>query len=260
MTVDAWAGLADQFVDGAYATVKGQVRTYVLHQHLLAHLPAPPATVLDIGGGAGNQSFPLARLGYEITLLDPSAAMLGKAEQRRAAEPVEVRDRIRLIEGPGEEAFQRTGGAQFDAVLCHGVLMYLPDPELLIRSIAACLAPGGIASIMALNADTLSVRPALERRWQDALAAFDARTEVGVLGVDTRADTVAGLSGLLATHGTATLSWYGVWLFSDLMELDASDEAHLSDIAAVELQASKRDPYRGMSRVFHLVGAKPSQE
>lgn len=40
---DTWAGLADQFADEAYASVKGRVRTYVLHQQLLEHLPAPPA-------------------------------------------------------------------------------------------------------------------------------------------------------------------------------------------------------------------------
>src|SRR5919205_3335317 len=79
---DTWAGLADRFADEAYASVKGQVRTYVLHQQLLEHLPPPPAAVLDVGGGAGHQSFPLAQAGYEVTLLDPSAAMLEKARQR----------------------------------------------------------------------------------------------------------------------------------------------------------------------------------
>lgn len=51
---DAWAFLADQFVDGAYESVKGQVRTYVLHHQLMEHLPEPPGTVLDVGGGAGH--------------------------------------------------------------------------------------------------------------------------------------------------------------------------------------------------------------
>ena len=32
---DTWARLADQFADEAYASVKGHVRTYVLHQQLL---------------------------------------------------------------------------------------------------------------------------------------------------------------------------------------------------------------------------------
>ena len=40
------------------------------------------------------------------------------------------------------------------------------------------------------NAHAMAVRPALEQRWDDALAAFDSRTEVGVLGVPGRADTV----------------------------------------------------------------------
>ena len=36
---DIWARLADQFADEAYASVKGLVRTHVLHQQLLEHLP-----------------------------------------------------------------------------------------------------------------------------------------------------------------------------------------------------------------------------
>jgi len=48
---DGWAALADPFVEAAEATVKGRVRTYVLHQQLLRHLPAPPTTVLDVGAG-----------------------------------------------------------------------------------------------------------------------------------------------------------------------------------------------------------------
>ena len=75
---DTWAGVADPFADGAYASAKGRVRTYVMHEQLLEHLPPPPAAVLDVGGGAGHQSFPLAALGYPVTLLDPSAAMLDK--------------------------------------------------------------------------------------------------------------------------------------------------------------------------------------
>ena len=35
--------------------------------------------MLDVGGGAGHQSFPLALAGDDVTLLDPSPAMLAKA-------------------------------------------------------------------------------------------------------------------------------------------------------------------------------------
>lgn len=70
MDDDSWSGLVDRFVDGAYATAKGYVRTYVMHEQLLTHLPNAPASVLDVGGGAGHQSFPLALAGYDVTVLD----------------------------------------------------------------------------------------------------------------------------------------------------------------------------------------------
>ncbi len=255
MPDDAWAVLADRFVDGAYASVKGRVRTFVLHQQLLAHLPEPPATVLDVGGGAAHQSLPLARLGYHVTVLDSSAAMLAKAEQRIADEPPAVRRRVRLVEGVGEDATGATNGERFAAVLCHGVLMYLVRPEPMLRELCRCVAPRGVMSIMALNAATMAVRPALDQRWADALAAFDATRETGVLGAETRGDTVEHLSELLDRGDTRVEAWYGVWLFSDWLDL-ALETTDVAGVAAVELEASRRDPYRQLSRVFHLVARR----
>ena len=198
---DTWAGLADQFADEAYASVKGHVRTYVMHQQLLEHLPAPPAPVLDVGGGAGHQSFPLAQAGYDVTLLDPSPAMLDKARQRLQRLPAEAQRRVTLLQADGENADEAVNGRRFAAVLCHGVLGYLEQPEPLVNQLCRCAAAGGIVSIMTGNAKTMAVRPALERRWDDALASFDARTEIGVLGVPSRADTVEELSELLREPG-----------------------------------------------------------
>jgi SAM-dependent methyltransferase len=258
---DLWAGLADQFADQAYASVKGYVRTYVLHQHLLEHLPPPPAPVLDVGGGAGHQSFPLAQAGYDVTLLDSSPAMLDKARQRLERLPASARQRVRFVQADGEHAAAAAGGQQFAAVLCHGVLGYLEQPEPLVGQLCSCAAPGGIVSIMTGNARASAVRPALERRWDDALASFEARTEIGVLGVPSRPDTVDELSDLLRNHGVAPQAWYGVWLFVDWLEfsgaeLDPSDTVQVAATARAELEASRRDPYRQLSRVFHLVGRR----
>ena len=258
---DTWADLADQFVDGAYASVKGYVRTYVMHQQLLEHLPAPPVPVLDVGGGAGHQSFPLAQAGYEVTLLDPSPAMLDKARQRLQRLPAEAQQRVTLVEAEGENADEAVNGRRFAAVLCHGVLGYLEQPGPLVDQLCRCAAAGGLVSIMTGNGKTMAVRPALERRWDDALASFDATTEIGVLGVPGRADTVEELSDLMQNQNVVPVRWYGVWLFVDWLEfsgaeLDPSDAKQVAATAAVELEASRRDPYRQLSRVFHLVGRK----
>lgn len=260
---DTWADLADQFADGAYASVKGRVRTYVMHQQLLEHLPPPPARVLDVGGGAGHQSFPLAGAGYDVTLLDASSAMLDKAQQRLQRLPGGAQRRVTFLQADGEDADEAVNGERFAAVLCHGVLGYLEQPGPVVDQLCRCAAAGGIVSIMTGNAHAAAVRPALERRWEDALASFDARNEIGVLGVPTRGDTVEELSEDLRSRGVEPLRWYGVWLFVDWLdfsgaELDPNDAEQVAAAAAVELEAGRRDPYRRLSRVFHLVGRKGS--
>lgn len=256
MSDDPWAILAEPFVEGAYASVKGRVRTYVLHQQLLAHLDPPPISVLDVGGGAGHQSLPLARAGYEVTLLDSSEAMLARARLRLDAEAPEVAARVELVHAAGEDAEAATGGRRFDAVCCHGVLMYQPHPEPLLGALCERLRPGGVLSVMALNVKTLSVRPALEHRWADALAAFEATGETGVLGVATRGDSVEDLSQRLEGHGVSAMDWHGVWLFSDWLDLDDLDATELTRLAELELRAAATDPYRQLSRVFHLLGRR----
>jgi SAM-dependent methyltransferase len=261
MDQDTWAGLVGRFADDAYATVKGYVRTYVLHQHLLEHLPPPPARVLDVGGGAGHQSFPLAATGYDVTLLDSSPAMLAKARERLTPLPDEVRRRVSFVEAAGEQAEEAVGGERFAAVLCHGVLGYLDEPAPLVAQLCRCADADGVVSIMTGNAHASAVRPAMERRWQDALASFDARYEVGVLGLPGRADTVEEVGEVLRRNGVDPVRWYGGWLFVDWLEfggaeLDPDNTTEVEQIAAVELEASRRDPYRQLSRVFHLVGRK----
>jgi SAM-dependent methyltransferase len=170
---------------------------------------------------------------------------------------------VTLVEADGENAVEAVDGRRFAAVLCHGVLGYLDQPAPLINQLCRCAAGGGVVSIMTGNAKAMAVRPAMEQRWDDALAAFDATREVGVLGVTGRADTVEELGEVLQSQGVEPLRWYGVWLFVDWLEfggteLDPEDAKQVAATAAVELEASRRDPYRQLSRVFHLVGRKRS--
>jgi hypothetical protein len=55
--------------------------------------------------------------------------------------------------------------------------------------------------------------------------------------------------------GVREAAWYGVWLFTDWLDLPL-DTTDVEAVAAAELEASLRDPYRQLSRVFHLVGRK----
>jgi S-adenosylmethionine-dependent methyltransferase len=253
---DAWAPLAERFVDRHYGTLRGRVRTHVIGRHLRDHLPGPPAALVDVGGGAGNQSIPLARDGYQVTIVDPSAAMLVRARARLESEPAEVAGRVRLVQASAAEAPGVLGGARFAGVLCHGVIMYVDDPRPFVAALADLAEPGAIISLVAKNAASMAARPALQGDWAGALAAFDGDRQVNGLGVDTRADTVDGLTAVLAQAGVERIAWYGVRLFTDGwtaagLGADAEEQA-----LEVELEASRRDPYRLMSRLFHVIGAR----
>jgi S-adenosylmethionine-dependent methyltransferase len=256
--VDAWAPLAERFVEDHYGSLRGRVRTHVVHQHLRQHLPPPPARVVDVGGGAGTQSVPLAGLGYDVTIVDPSPEMLRRAEQRIARAGAGVADRVRLVEAGGEDAPEVLGGATFDGVLCHGVLMYLDDPDELVRALCRLTGPGGVLSVVAKNVEVMALRHVHEEDWAGALAALRSGSDrqVNGLGVDTRGDHVDDLSLRIADHGVEPVAWYGVRLFTDgwMPERPATDPEEL--VLEVELVASRADPYRRLSRLFHLIGRR----
>lgn len=257
MNSDQWALHVGAFVDRHYGSIRGRVRTHVIDQHLRMHLDPPPEPIVDVGGGAGNQALPLARRGYPVTIIDPSQAMLDRARQALADEPVEVARRVVLLCGDGRQALDLVGSQRFAGVLCHGVIPYVDERAALVATLCALVRPGGVVSIVSKNAATLAMRPATEGRWNDTLAAFDARTEINALGLYTRADTVEELSAELSEHGVDPVAWYGVRLFVDVRDREfvpSPDEERA--ILAAELEASRRDPYRQLSRLFHLVGRK----
>jgi S-adenosylmethionine-dependent methyltransferase len=253
---DAWAPLVERFVDAHYSSLRGRVRTHVIHEHLKQHMRSAPQRVVDIGGGAGNQSVPLARDGHEVTLVDPSPAMLDRAAARLREQEEHVASRVRLVHATGEEAPDALGGETFDAVLCHGVFMYLDEPEPMLNSLCQLAAPAGIVSIVAKNAEVMALRHAHEGDWAAAIAVFDSDRQINGLGVATRGDRIGHLSTLLAERAVDPEAWYGVRLFTDgwTAERPATDPEAL--VLEAELIASHRDPYRQLSRLFHLIARR----
>lgn len=249
---DQWDEAGAAFLRGA-RTFRGRARTHVIDRHLADHLPPAPARVVDVGGGAGTQSIPLARRGYDVTIADPSPAMLDRARATLGRE-ADIRDRVHLVECAGEDAAAALG-ERFDAVLCHGVIVYIDDREPFLDSLCALVRPGGVLSVVAKNVESLAVFPALRGDWAGALAAFEADRQVNGLGIDTRADSVEDLAADIARRGVEAVAWYGVRMFSDGWA-PADEPADLDVALAVELEASRRDPYRRLSRLFHLIGRR----
>jgi 2-polyprenyl-3-methyl-5-hydroxy-6-metoxy-1,4-benzoquinol methylase len=81
-------------------------------------------SILDAGGGFGRLSIPLAKLGYSVTLLDVSEALIRKAYKLAKKEGVD--ERIKFVHG--DILNLRDFVNKFDMVICmRDVLNYCCD-------------------------------------------------------------------------------------------------------------------------------------
>ena len=212
--------------------------------------------VLDVGMGQGTQALRLARAGHQVTGLEQDARMLSVAREALAAEPEGIRSRVRLIEGDGRETGVHFLPGSFDVVLCHGVLMYVEEPDPLLAGLARMLAPGGLLSLLVRNADALAVRPGLSGDWPATLAAFDTDAYVNRLGLAVRADRLATLTSTLAGIGAPLHAWYGVRVFTDTAPDGTPVPEDVETLLAAEERAGRTDPYRQVAALLHLCGVR----
>jgi SAM-dependent methyltransferase len=90
---------------------------------IIASAVPPPARLLELGCGAGRVTASLVAMGYAVTAVDESAAMLAHVT---GATP--VRSPIETLELPG----------RFDVVLLSSFLVHAPDPAVRRAMLATC--------------------------------------------------------------------------------------------------------------------------
>ncbi|MER6465165.1 methyltransferase domain-containing protein [Streptomyces sp. NPDC048409] len=212
--------------------------------------------VLDVGMGQGTQALRLARAGHQVTGVEREPAMIAAAREALAGEPEGIRERVRIVEGDGRDTGVHFLPGGFDLVLCHGVLMYVEEPDALLAGLARMLAPGGLLSLLVRNADALAMRPGLSGDWAGALDAFDTVSYRNRLGLDVRADRLAAVTAALAGIGAPLHSWYGVRVFTDTAPDGAGAPGDLETLLAAEERAGRTDPYRAVAALLHLCGVR----
>jgi SAM-dependent methyltransferase len=112
-------------------------------------LPAPPAQVLDVGGGPGTYAAPLAGRGYQVHLVDPLPLHVEQAREAAARDPAVT---FTATTGDARE-LPAPGGSQ-DAVLLFGPLYHLTeaaDRRLALAEASRVLRPGGRLLAMAIS-------------------------------------------------------------------------------------------------------------
>ncbi|MFD8719393.1 class I SAM-dependent methyltransferase [Streptomyces sp. NPDC059629] len=212
--------------------------------------------VLDVGMGQGTQALRLARAGHQVTGVEQDPTMIAAARENLAGEPQGIRERVRIVQGDGRDTGVHFLPGSFDVVLCHGVLMYVEEPDALLAGVARMLAPGGLLSLLVRNAEALAMRPGLAGDWAGALDAFDTVSYRNRLGLDVRADRLGTLTATLAGIGAPLHSWYGVRVFTDTASDDAEVPSDVEALLAAEERAGRTDPYRSVAALLHLCGVR----
>ena len=104
---------------------------------LAAWLPPGTSGVLDVGCGTGSLSVVMAGLGYQVTGIDLSPAMIALAEEKAHAAGQQIAFQV------VDAAAARFPAGSFDALVCRHLLWALPNTPQVLQRWAKLLKPQG---------------------------------------------------------------------------------------------------------------------
>ncbi len=243
----------------------GRMRYAVVQETTARAVAALPGRlrVVDVGGGDGADSLPLAAQGHEVTVLDIAPELLAQARQAAADRGVAASVRVvcadldDLIRGAGDADV--SPGA-FDVVLCHNVLHYRADVPATVRFLASLARPGGVVSVMAPN-PAMDVLSAAVRRL-DPVRARDVLDSPTVHGETfdhaMRRLEAAEVEQALAEAGCPVEHRFGIRCAIDLIANDARKaEPHFyQQLLDLELLLCEREPYWRTARFWQLTARR----
>ncbi len=229
-----------------------------------------PLRVVDLGGGSGSLAVPLAELGHEVLVVDPSPDALASL-QRRAREAGldaggaaagETGQRLRAVQGDSATLSGLGLDGAVDLVTCHGVLELDDDPNGTLGDIAAVLAPGGLLSLLVAQRLAVVLARALSGRFGQARAALESPD--GRWGdhdpLPRRYDAEA-LTQRVQEAGLVVEDIRGLRIFTDLVPSAFVDtDADRDALLALERALSDHPDHELLGRlgsVLHILAARP---
>ena len=246
-----------RYDDARTAVVRDILRTVI--SALAAEAGRARLDILDVGGGTGGFAVPLAGLGHNVTVIDPSPDSLAAAERRAA----EMNVPLSVVQGDVVDLAMVAGEASADLVLCHSVLEYVDSPADAIASIAQVLRPAGAVSVLAASSVAAVIHRALAGRFDDArrllaeIGSGSGQPAGPAPGAGPpRRFTLAAVVGLIEGAGLRAGRAHGVRVFADLvpgMFADA-DPGAADALLALEQAASAHPAFHDIATQFHIVG------
>ena len=109
--------------------------------------PLEGKRALDVGCGAGLLAEPLARLGAQVTAIDPAEELIAAAREHAAGQGLAIDYRASAIEKLEGE---------FDLITAMEVIEHTADPQQFLHDLAKRLVPNGLLILSTPNATAWS--------------------------------------------------------------------------------------------------------
>jgi S-adenosylmethionine-dependent methyltransferase len=253
-------GIAPRFRRNIYNSAKGQLRLAVLHRDFEEFLPLAgnSLNILDAGGGQGQFALELAEAGHQLVLTDISEEMLELARAKSASLPVDVQDRVKIVQSPLQELKSTLESAQtpFDLVMCHAVIEWLKEPAELVASLEPLVRPGGYFSLVFYNLNGMIFKNLLRTNFRK----IQQEDYTGFRGslTPTHPLRLEQVRTWIADAGLEEICCSGIRVFHDYI-FNAADRAREPEtLQEMELAFSRQLPYRDLGRYIHVLCRKPA--
>jgi S-adenosylmethionine-dependent methyltransferase len=261
----------DRFQTGAsdYAayleTPEGRLRTELAFANLQDFLSPANANnqmrALDIGCGTGAAAVLLAHLGFHVTLLDSSRAMLDIA--RRAAERGSITDRMKLLQGDAAQLTNLFDAASFDVIICHNMIEFVDDPAAVFSAATRLLRNrSAILSVVVRN-QAGEVFKAAILSGDMAAAEASLTTEWGcesLYGGRVRLFTPTDLRAMMIAASLECTAQRGVRVLADYLPPCISRDSEYARIFELEKKLGSRPEFAAVARYTHVIARRKEHQ
>lgn len=244
-----------RFHKNIYGSDKGRIRQQIVWQHMLELLPlqsATPLTILDLGCGTAPFAEQLLELGHSLTLADMSADMLQQASQRLYTHV--NADRIVYVHSPLQTLPDQLAGKQYDIIMAHAVIEWLPENESLLDVVAKLLKPQGYLSLLFYNRNSLLFRNMQLGNWKRVKFGWLRGRGKKTLTPTNPQDPYELYEQLKQWH-LIPIGKAGVRVFYDYLDR-STDKSNLALLYEMEQRYSQQEPFVSLARYIHVVCCK----
>jgi S-adenosylmethionine-dependent methyltransferase len=245
--------LAHRFKRNVYGGLKGDIRLQVLQRDLFEQITAldagKPLRILDAGGGQGQLAIELAKKGHSVLICDISTEMLALAQEKIDAAGVADRVTTQQI------AIQDLVGdvEPFDMVMCHAVLEWVAEPQVLLAALVQLTKAGGYLSLTFFNVNSIAFKNLLRTNFKKVLE----EDYTGYRGSLTPTNPLVPeqVYGWLAELPLTEHCVSGIRCFHDyILDPELRNNEPESQMA-LELRLSRVEPYRSLARYIHVLSS-----